>query len=155
MGQEKIRQIKRVGDWSIRLQCYIESVHEKPFRYGKQDCCTFALGAIKAITGVDVKRKMKIRYRDKEAARKIRAMLSIQSAQTEGNAMTRAVGYVARVCGFVEITPLEAQRGDLVLFRGILGDTAGICIGIKVIAPGANGLLADSISVVKRAWRIG
>ena len=155
MGEGKVQQIKRVADWPTRLQCYIESVHEKPFRYGKQDCGTFAIGAIKAITGVDVKRKMKLRYRDKEAARKIRAMLSFQSAQTEGTAMARAVGYVARVCGFVEITPLEAQRGDLVLFQGVFGDTAGICIGTKVIAPGANGLLADSISVVKRAWRIG
>ena len=45
-------EIMRLPDWDIRLNDYIQSRFYMPFKWGLNDCATFSMGAIKAMTGI-------------------------------------------------------------------------------------------------------
>jgi hypothetical protein len=57
-------------------------------------------------------------------------------------------------CGFPEVAPLNAARGDLVMIRALRGNSLGICVGAKVAARTDDGLEFVGVRDVLRAWRI-
>jgi hypothetical protein len=40
----------RTHGWELRLAGYVDRVKDKPYRYGKHDCTTFAVGCLRAMT---------------------------------------------------------------------------------------------------------
>lgn len=136
----------RREDWPERLDECVESVRHKPFEYGINDCCSFMAEVLWLIAGVDIMKGLRT-YGDKRSAYRI-------IKHYAGGGVAEAVEKAMEDCGYAEIRPLEAQRGDVVLFETKLGDTAGICIGSKITTPGENGLLFNPLSETKRAWRI-
>lgn len=45
--------MQRFNDWEARLEAYLLSTRGSKFTYSINDCCTFALDGVKAITGHD------------------------------------------------------------------------------------------------------
>lgn len=43
----------RLPDWPDRLIRFMEDRQRVPFKWGEQDCVTYAMGAVKAMTGTD------------------------------------------------------------------------------------------------------
>ena len=49
--------MKRLEDWPERLAAYVDAHRDTPFRWGQNDCATFAAGAVEVrsvVRGADV-----------------------------------------------------------------------------------------------------
>lgn len=137
--------IQRRENWPEAFASALSHAQSKPFVWGENDCCLFACNCIEAITGTDLAR-------------------TFRGYTTRDEAMAFIAGYgglyqlAATICrehGVPEMPPLQARRGDVVLFEGGEGGTLGICIGDKIVAPGDNGLVGYPILKALHAWRIG
>lgn len=133
----------RLRDWQERLEALVASRIDAPFAWGINDCALFAADAVLAMTGEDPAADARGTYSDEKGAlRTIKKMGGL-----EGIAATRAGG--------VEVPPMSARVGDIVL--GTLGDVTclGVCGGVSWIAPSRDGgLLPVSMSLAVKAWRV-
>jgi hypothetical protein len=101
--------IERYVDWEVRLMAYLEPLRLTPFAWGKHDCCTFAAGAVKAMTGEDPMPEFRGRY--STAIGSARALKRFGAGTLPATLDTK----------FEDIAPALAQRGDLVMAHGNLG----------------------------------
>ncbi len=134
----------RYPDWEARLAAHLEPLHARPFAWGSHDCCTFAAGAVEAMTGVDPMPEFRGRY---------------STAIGSARALKRyGAGTIAATLDgkFDAVAPALAQRGDIVMSAGLLG----ICWGGFLIAVGSEagreGLIRIDRArwVEPRAWRV-
>ena len=110
----------RKPDWEARLAAFLEPLRTRPFKWGEHDCCTFASGAVEAMTGVDPMPEFRGKYR---------------SAATSSRALrTIGAGDLARTLDskFRSVPASLAQRGDIVMHDGLLS----ICLGAVIVAVG-------------------
>lgn len=134
----------RKPDWEARLAAYLEPLRTRPFKWGEHDCCTFAGGAVEAMTDVDPMPEFRGKYRS--AASSSRALRSIG-----GGDLARTLDAKLR-----QVPAGLAHRGDIVMHDGLLG----ICLGAMVVAVGREGerdglvLFARSDLIDARAWRV-
>ena len=54
-------------DWQIKFDVFVEANTNKPFEWGKWDCCLFSDACIKAMTGQSLIPK-ELHWDDKESA---------------------------------------------------------------------------------------
>lgn len=136
----------RFPDWPERLAAAVEARTERPFAWGEHDCFLFAADVVLAVTGQDPAAAWRGRYASEEEAEALIASLGGREA-----ALVAAMAQF----GAPEIRPTFAQRGDLVLVT-IGNDIAcGVILdGDRVVAPGAERLLALPRRLVLRAWAV-
>ncbi len=120
----------RRDDWHARLWAEIERRRALPFQWGAsegaQDCCTFAAAIVDALTDSQHVAALLTHYHDEPSA-----LDYIDDAGGIDAAISTFLGEPASL-NF-------AQRGDVI---GLVGDIqVGVCIGHKVIAAGADGLI--------------
>lgn len=144
--------LTRLPLWDTRLlHDYVIARARMPFRYGSNDCCTFAAGAIRAMTGTDVAADFGS-YRTAQGAQR-----AIRRVTRTGSTVADALEYVAAKYGLdPRVTALHAQRGDLALVEIEGYPVAGIVslTGRDVLVPGDEGLYTRPIAEVRKAWRI-
>jgi len=134
----------RLPDWEARLAAYLEPLRARQFAWGRHDCCTFAAGAVKAMTGVDPMPEFRGRYR---------TALGSERALRRYGAGTLATTLDRK---FTPIGAALAQRGDIVMSGGLLG----ICTAGGLIAVGAEGEREGLVLIERgrwtdpRAWRV-
>lgn len=131
--------MKRLEDWPERLAAYVDAHRDTPFRWGQNDCATFAAGAVEAITGHPME------------------VPTVESAADYARfvASSGALGeHVTDHLGEPLASPAFAQRGDVVLLLVDGRDSLGVCIGAQVAAPGPTGLLVVPLSRASTAWRV-
>jgi len=98
----------RLPDWENNLNDYIASVRNKKFRYGRFDCVTFTMGAVKAITGEDKTGGLK------------------WSNRKEAEAILEEKPLYDRLCEtFEQCPPAFAKRGDVAYYEGACGVVIG------------------------------
>lgn len=135
----------RHPDWPTRLAAHLASVKALPFAWVHNDCCTFAAGAVRAITGVDHMAPYRGKYFTRTGATRMLAKAGgLQS-------------WVNICLGEPLPTPALAGRGDVVLFEMVAphGPQAlGICVGAHIAAPGPAGMVLLPITVAVAAWRV-
>jgi hypothetical protein len=129
----------RLSDWETRLSDYISEKRHEPFAYGKNDCCTFALGAAQAITGVDPMPEFRGKYDTLIGS--VRALKEIGAGDLESTMDTK----------FPEIGIGFAQRGDLAFFDG----SVGVVMGSFAWFVSDNGLERVPRSMWDKAWSVG
>lgn len=128
-------------NWAIALQNQITQFNEKPFAWGTHDCFTFAADCVQAMTGEDKMAKYRGGYKTELGAnKKLKRMGGVEAA-------------ISSVLG-EPIDPVFAKRGDVVYFNGLLGDTAGICVGSKIAAPATAGVGFIPMSQAVKAWSV-
>jgi hypothetical protein len=135
--------MKRFADWEDRLSTYLDGLRGKPFAWGKNDCATFAAGAVQAMTGEDVIPEVRGRY---TTARGSVRTLRKHAAGTLAATVTAKFG-----------EPVDhAQRGDIVMHDGSLA----ISFGAFAIAVGEQGGAQGLIRIPlpfdgwEHAWRV-
>jgi hypothetical protein len=135
----------RHPDWPTLLAAHLTSVTLLPFAWVHNDCCTFAAGAVQAITGNDAMAALRGKYTCQAgAARLIATAGSLQAL-------------VSQYLGAPLDAPALAQRGDVVLFEMTdpCGPQAlGICVGAQIAAPGPHGMVLLPSNAAVAAWRI-
>ena len=140
----------RLPDWPERLAAYIQDRRERPFRWGSNDCCSFARGAVLAIGGPDLGIGWAGEYADEDGAR--------AAIQGMGRDLEAAVESACRDAGLVETESRLAQRGDLLVVRErrLIGGMplAAVCTGRDALAVGLRGVLALPMRAVVRAWAV-
>lgn len=132
---------KRHEGWEQRLSEYIASKVGVPFAWGSHDCCTFAAGALLALTG--------------------------ENPMFSHGEYTDAAGaaIVLRDAGGIERIPEAhglsllpsvsfAMRGDIVSIK-IDGRTSlGVCCGNISLFAGPVGLASKNTADCLNAWRV-
>lgn len=131
--------MKRREDWPEQLAAYLDERRDVPFAWGRQDCASFAGGAVAAMTG--------------EAP----TIPEVQSAE----AYARFLRDHGPIDALVDLTlgdrlasPAFAQRGDVVLLDLDGRDTLGVCLGAEAAAPGLDGMLTVPMAAARAAWRV-
>lgn len=120
----------RLPDWEDRFAGYLAARHDGT-RFGydhsgdptQDDCCTFAAGAVEAITGDDPMPEFRGRYRSKTGS--LRALKTVGAGTLEATLDGK----------FDRVEAAFAQRGDLVM----TGTGLAVCIGADALQPGDGG----------------
>jgi hypothetical protein len=134
----------RKPDWEARLAAYLEPLRLRHFEWGLHDCCTFAGGAVEAMTGVDPMAEFRGKYRS--APSSIRVLKTIGAGNLERTLDSK----------FEPVPPALAQRGDIVMHGGLLG----VCLGAVAVCVGRGGdregllLFSRTEWIEPRAWRV-
>lgn len=141
--------MRRLNHWDTELfHHFLIERSNHPFKYGAQDCSSFAADGIKAITGVDIAEDFRGYKTEKGALRAIKKV-------TAGTTVEHAAEYCADKYGLEEVPPLMAQRGDLALVDVDGPSMALVHLnGRDVVMPGETGLRLLPLTSIRRAWRV-
>jgi hypothetical protein len=137
----------RVENWESKLEQVIEKTKKKPdFKYGKNDCITFTLECIEAITGKKVfDRKWKSLKHGKEIIKKLKKKDLLDIAL-----------HIAKENNFEEIIINKAQRGDVMYYKDEFDwdGTLGVCIGEKTMFNWKKAIMVVNNNKCLKCWRI-
>lgn len=134
----------RLSRWPQRLNAYIAAAIGRPFSWGSHDCCTFADGAVEAVTGRRIMPEHEP-YDTREGA--VRALLACGYRSVEealDQQLARAL-------------PIEAGRGDIAAVPSeIEGWPAlGVVTGTTIHVLRPDGLAVLPWTAAQSAWRVG
>ena len=138
----------RLDDWIGRFDRLIEAGRDRPFEWGKWDCCLFVADAILAVTGLDLANGLRLQY---SSLREARWLLR---ARYGSSSIEKSVATLFFRAGFPQSAPGLAQRGDPVMARqgrdfqiGVIGLNGSVVINSET-----KGLVRLPRSLVTRAW---
>lgn len=134
--------LQRSENWPEKLLDQVESARSAPFEWGRHDCCTFAADCVQAMTGVDLMEKFRGRYRSAQGAAKVVARAGHPSLADAWSA------------ALPEIAPMQAGRGDVVMFESVEGLAVGVVTGCQAVAAGPDGLAWIAMELWLKAWRV-
>lgn len=131
----------RYRDWQTRLLQVLRDYHARRFVWGQADCCLFAADCAMAVCGQDPAADYRGQYDSELGAKK---------------ALLRGHGSLVKAFGacFAEVSTRLVQRGDIVLFSGPYGATAGIWWSGRVWAMSDGGLVPLDHVTLTHAWRV-
>ena len=134
--------IARQPGWEKRLAAYLSQDFQ--FDWGKVDCCTFAAGAVKSLTGVNPLNTF--HYRNKKQALEVLS----KNGGLEAGADALLCGL-----GLTPALPAKAKRGDIVLAK-IPFSILGVCSGptVSFVAPSGIDTRPITSGQLARAWLI-
>lgn len=132
----------RKKGWEQALHRTCVKAMRKAYRWGEQDCALFAADCVLAMTGKDFAKDYRGKYDSEESANEMLASLKCES-----------IGDLPGI-HLIEITPSLAQRGDIVLMPGELGEFLAVCDGRTAVGPVPRGLQHNPMSIATRAWRV-
>lgn len=133
--------LRRLPRWPDLLAAYIESRRAMPFAWGGNDCFTFALGAVEAITGA----------RDLYPATWDDAMSAMREIEKHGSYEAMISGVLGRPSQNWK----EARRGDVVLAEQDGRPISALCVGSVICGPSLAGLEFKALTDVRLVWRVG
>jgi hypothetical protein len=122
----------RVPGWETRLLSVVAEAALRPFAWGLNDCCLFALRCAEAVTGLSGLVTLKLYKSSRGALREVRRLGGLQQAASDA-------------LGVPLSNALRAQRGDIVLVEqvGPFDNLAlGVCLGADALLTGPQGLVS-------------
>lgn len=154
-----MQTLARHPDWLPRLEAFLAAAEGRRFAWGRWDCCLFAAAGIQALTGADLARGLRGRYRSLPGALRLLA----RHGGVAGLAKTLAARYGIPAWD----SPAQARRGDVVLLEAgaglglVLGPGGNQCLalvgltGTDALGLGPEGLFQVPMGFWRHAWRIG
>ena len=137
----------RVDSWEIKLNEVIEKTKNiERFEYGKNDCITFTLQCIEAITGKNVfDHKWKSIKQGKEIIKKLKKKDLLDIAL-----------HIAKENKFNEVDINKAQRGDVLYYKDEYDwdGTLGVCLGDKTMFNWKKSIMLIRNDRCMKCWRI-
>jgi len=135
-------KIARTNTWHADLLKYAQDVARREFKPGQHDCALFTAGAVKAMTGVDLARGWRSKYRSLK----------------RGHALLRENGFpdLASLVAehFQEIPSLSAQVGDIAIIEQDGEQALGIVQGRYAWVLHVGGLGVVDLTNIARAFRV-
>lgn len=133
----------RLPGWERHLAEAVEAARDRPFRWGRHDCATFAFDLRRDLAGGhDVAALWRGRYSTARGALMVMRRLGWQTLEVAGRDL------LGEPLPSVHL----AQRGDLVLAGTGLG--FGVCLGARAAGIAPEGLVLVPLSSCALAWRI-
>tara|TARA_R110000782_G_scaffold2805_2_gene10550 strand:- start:748 stop:1167 length:420 start_codon:yes stop_codon:yes gene_type:complete len=137
----------RVDNWASKLELIISKTINNEFIRGKNDCFTFVLDSIQAITGKKVFNK---KYKTLTEAKKLIKVLKCKD-------LLGVLLKITKENNFKVIDIDKAQKGDILYYtdnRSELNGTVGVCVGEKIMFNWKNEIALIPKNNCKIAWRI-
>jgi len=134
--------MKKLEDWQVNLRLFFVEHKDYPFTWGTWDCCKFADGAIKAMTGETLIPKSYV-WNDKKSA--------MRTIRENGGNLTECVKNLASSAGMVSSNTINF--GDLVCYNKTSA-AVGIYDGFGIRAPSDDGVAIVSKSYATEVFRI-
>ncbi|HED3137406.1 DUF6950 family protein [Citrobacter farmeri] len=127
-------------DWQNRLNAVMKAAIERPFSWGKHDCCLFAADCAQAMCGDDYAADWRGAYDSEPGAKK---------------AILRGGGSLEKVIArYLDEVPVKlAQRGDIAIVENGGAKCAGVVYSGSVWVPGENGLVSLRVKPLS-VWRV-
>ena len=132
--------MQRKPDWESALGAVLDDYAERPFEWGRADCCLFIADAVQAMTDVDPAAAYRGRYSNETGAR-----LALKR-----HGKTTLVATFDAAFG-ASVEPARAHRGDIVQIDEL---TVGVCMGAFGYFVGDAGLVRRPYADFARAWVI-
>lgn len=151
MNMER-KTIQREEGWQKKLYEALIKYRNSPFKPGKHDCCFAICNVVKIYTGTDLAKSF----------RKYRTKKKIKNILTKYGSVESIADEVAKEYNIMEVPPLTAQRGDIVLVNGKDEDSdeplqtlavVGLD-GWHVYGAGSIGWNELTLQEVIKAWHI-
>ena len=136
----------RVNNWASKLELIISKTINNKFIRGKNDCFTFVLDSIQAITGKKVFNK---KYKTLTEAKKLIKVLKCKD-------LLDVILKITKENNFKIIDIDKAQKGDVFYYKdkGDLEGTLGVCIGEKIMFNWKEALVLIPKNNCQIAWRV-
>jgi len=138
----------RVENWESKLELIIqETINKDKWVLGKNDCLTFPVQCIEAITNIKV---FNNKYKSLREAKKI--LKKMKSKDILGVALENSKKY-----NFKQIDINKAQRGDVLYYKTDKADfngTLGVCIGETVMFNWSESINLKNKKDCLIAWRV-
>lgn len=135
--------MERLSDWEPRLVAYIASALSLPHAYGSHDCLLHCAAAVNALTGKDLARGHRGKYRSAASAAVYLKSLGFDSPAAMIDSL------------LPEKSVSMAGRGDIVLDSdGIPGVVIGGDALMVGMGEGAEGLVRVPRSDWAKAWAV-
>ncbi len=136
--------MKKILDWEIKFNAFIEKNKNKPFKWGSWDCCKFSNALIKKITNEDLIPKS-LKWTDEKSA--------MQAIKTYNKTLLKSIEKACKSKGVKEIGKAYMTKGDLVVYKEE-SELVGISDGMNVLTPTDDGIgVKNNVNVLK-VWRI-
>lgn len=127
-------------DWQERFAAFARDRASMPFEWGSNDCCTFAAGAVEALTGRNPMAGFAAYGDEISAARLIHGGGGLQALATS------LLGQPT--------SPLMAGVGDVVILMNEGRELLAVCNGTSALAPGPAGTVVLGMSAAVAVWKI-
>jgi len=134
----------RIDSWRSALDAYVGQVRRAEFGFGSHDCALFVVGAISAMTGTDLGRQFRGRYKTKRGA------LGAMRRKGAKDMADLAALFLP------EVHPIQAQIGDVMALPtdDAFGFGLGICIGERVLILTTAGVESRDRSFATRSFSV-
>ena len=136
--------MKKKEDWIDIFFEFVRENKDKPFEWGKWDCCIFANSCIKAMTGQNLIPST-LKWKNEETAMK--------AIKDYGKTLKGAVTKACKAKKLEEVKPAFITTGDLVVFKEE-SELVGISDGFNILSPSDDGIEFKSHDLIVKGWRI-
>jgi hypothetical protein len=136
--------MKKLPDWQIEFNSFVENYKNTPFEWGKWDCCKFSNALIKVMTGKDLIPKT-LTWHDETSAMKA---IKSYGGDLEGS--------IEKACDKKKVSEINKAFmtcGDLVVYSQGESYLVGICDGFGILTPTDVGINVVANELAHRVWR--
>ena len=136
--------MKKLIDWEIKFNLFIEKNKNKPFKWGSWDCCKFSNALIKEITGEDLIPK-NLKWKDETSAMK--------AIKKYNKTVLKSIEKACKAKNVNEIGKAYITKGDLVVYKEE-SELVGISDGMNILTPTDDCVgVKNNVNILK-VWRI-
>lgn len=149
MGSEPVKAsesgtLHRYPDWPRRLSAYVSERRSLPYAYGSNDCGSFVIDGIAAMTGADLLPNV------------VRPVSAIGAQRfLIVNGYCDVEGLMTALLGDRLPSPKVAQRGDVVSFESGGETHLALVVSSAAATPGRDGLLWVPRALWRAGWKVG
>lgn len=136
--------MKKLIDWEITFNAFVDENKNKPFAWGSWDCCKFSNACIKKITGEDLIPKT-LKWKDETSA--------MESIKKYGKTLLKSIDKACKSKKIAVIDKMYVSKGDLVVYKEET-ELVGICDGMNILSPSEDGIEVKPTELIIKAWRI-
>ena len=136
--------MKKVTDWEIKFNLFIDKNKNKSFKWGSWDCCKFSNALIKEMTQEDLIPK-KLKWTDEKTAMK--------SIKNYGGTLLKSIKKACQSKRVNQINPAYMTKGDLVVYKEE-SELVGVCDGFSILTPTDNCIAVKKDVEILGVWRI-
>jgi hypothetical protein len=137
--------MKKLGNWEQNLADFLDENANKPFEWGKWDCCIFSDSAVESMTGERVIPKSLKWKNEKDAKKTIKGY--------GGSTLLKATIKACKDKGLKTIEIPYVKKGDIVVYKEE-SYLLGISTGHNIVSPSGDGLSFKNNDLLIKAWRI-
>lgn len=130
----------RLEGWESRLADHFLKHKDTPFEWGSHDCATFMFGAVREVTGQEM--------RPVTWTTAMEAARVIEEAGSLGAAACEPLGRPSQ-------NWRELRRGDVAVIDNRKRQALCVCTGQTLCGPGPSGLEHFPLSAALHIWRVG